>query len=338
VTGEAALLGPNDVEWADALSRAEHDVYHLPDYVRIDARLSNGRPVAFWYAEDDEVLLLPLVARPVPDSALSDAVSPYGYPGPIGSTADPAFWTRAARAMTDLFRKEGLVTAFVRLHPLLPAPIAALESAGTVVHHGQTVSMDLTLSADDMWRQTRRTHRKHINQSRRAGVKVVMDDWGRFDEWLATYHQNMRRVGASAYYFFTADHFRDLHDVLGDRMHLAVAEADGETIGGTVFFEHGGIMQAHLQSMRDDRQFHADKLLYESVRRWGAERGNLVYHIGGGVGGGGDSLFFYKTGFSDSRHDFHTWRVVADPDAYADLIGPDVPVADSMTGYFPPYR
>jgi predicted N-acyltransferase len=207
-----------------------------------------------------------------------------------------------------------------------------------LVHHGLTVSMDLRLSDEERRQQVRRTHRKHIAQAHRAGVRLVVDDWSRLDAWVRTYHENMRRVGASAYYYFTAEHFRSLHEALDDRMHLALAQCGDEVLGGTVFFEHDGIMQAHLQSVRDGETFHADKLLYDAVREWGAARGNRLYHIGGGVGGGQDSLFFYKAGFSPTRHAFHTWRVVTDLEAYADLLGPRVHASDSMTGHFPPYR
>jgi len=210
--------------------------------------------------------------------------------------------------------------------------------AGVLVHHGQTVAMDLSLSDEQRRPETRRTHRKHINQALRAGVRVVMDDWSRLDTWVRTYHDNMRRVGASAYYFFPVEYFQSLHDGLDERMHLALAECDGEVLGGTVFFEHDGIVQAHLQSVRDGWTFHADKLLYDSVRRWAAARGNWWYHIGGGIGGDENSLFFYKAGFSPVRHEFHTWRVVIDGDAYAELLGPHIHTGDSMTGYFPPYR
>jgi predicted N-acyltransferase len=215
-----------------------------------------------------------------------------------------------------------------------------LESAGVVVRHGQTVSVDLSLSVDEMWRQTRRGHRKQINQARRADVSVVMDDWDRLDEWVVTYHDNMRRVGASEYYFFSREYFGGLHQALGDRAHLAVAVAHGEVVGGSLFFAHRGIMQGHLRSTRDEGAYHADKLLHDEVRRWGKGRGNAVYHFGGGVGGAHDSLFAYKAGFSPLRHDFHTWRVVTDADRYVDLVGPDpAPFArSSMSGYFPPYR
>ena len=338
--GEATLLGPDAADWVEALTRAPHDVYHLPEYVVLDAPLSGGAPAAVRYDEPGRVLLLPLVLRSIPDSGLRDAASPYGYPGPVSNAGpdDSGFWTRACDAIVDLLRKEGIVTAFVRLHPLLPAPVDALAGVGTIVHHGQTVSVDLALGVEEMWRQTRRDHRNHINRARRANVRVDMDDWSRLAEWVAMYHDNMRRVGATPFYFFPIDHFRTLHDALGDRMHFATATAGGELLGGTIFFEHGDIMQAYLQATRAEGHMHAGKLLYDEIRRWGHENGNAVFHFGGGLGGANDSLFAYKAGFSPRRHDFHTWRVVTDPDAYADLLTPGLPVETTMSGHFPPYR
>lgn len=334
---EAALLEPDDAAWIDALNRTRHDVYHLPEYVRIDAGLSGGAPAALRYDDAGHILLLPLVLRAVPDTDLRDAVSPYGYPGPVSDTADPAFWSRAVDTMTEALCALGIITAFVRLHPLLPAPAATLSGAGTLVQHGETVSVDLTLTPEEIWHQTHRSHRNQVNKARRAGVTIVFDDWARFDEWIGTYHATMQRVGATNFYFFTSEHFHRLRAALGDRMHLAVAlSADGELLGGNLFFEYGGIMHTHLQSTRDGSVYYADKLLYDEVRRWGRDRGNTVYHLGGGLGGAADSLFAYKAAFGAGRHTFHTWRVVTDPEAFEKLSG--TPTPESMSGRFPPYR
>jgi hypothetical protein len=65
-----------------------------------------------------------------------------------------------------------------------------------------------------------------------------------------------------------------------------------------------------------------------------------LFHLGGGKGGQNDSLFTYKAGFSPQRHAFHTWRVVADPEAYRSLMTerrPDVDPGD-LTAAFPSYR
>jgi Acetyltransferase (GNAT) domain len=342
VTGEAALLDPTAPEWGEALRWTAHDMYHVPEYVVLDARLSYGTPTAFWYRNGGRHLLMPLILRDVPDSDLRDAVSPYGYPAPVSDAepGDDAFWERACRAMVEILRAQGIVTAFVRLHPLLAAPLAVLEKFGTVVRHGETVSMDLTLSIEEMWRQTRSDHRNHINRARRDGTRVVFDDWSRLAEWVEVYHDNMRRVGASAYYFFSCEHIAALHDAVGDRMHLAVADVDGEVVGGNTFFEHDGIATGYVSSTRRARNRYADELLYDEVRRWCKQRGDTIFHLGGGKGGSNDSLFSYKAGFSPNRHPFHTWRVVTEPGAYRRLLEQRNPAADpaDMSGTFPPYR
>jgi hypothetical protein len=200
--------------------------------------------------------------------------------------------------------------------------------------------MDLTVSTEEMWQQTRSDHRNHINRARRAGTKVVFDDWDRLGEWVEVYHDNMRRVGASPYYFFTTEHLADLHAAVGDRMHLAVALEGDEVVGGNTFFSYGGIATGYVSSTRRARHRYADELLYDEVRRWCKSRGDTVFHLGGGKGGSADSLFSYKAGFAPGRHPFHTWRVVPDPVAYAQLVRALRPAADpaDLTATFPTYR
>src|SRR5205823_3744933 len=99
----AELLDPGAPEWTDMLRRTPHDMYHVPDYVKLDARLSGGAAAAFYHAEDDRQLLMPLILRDVPDSGLCDAVSPYGYPAPISNAPcdDSEFWERALGSLVD---------------------------------------------------------------------------------------------------------------------------------------------------------------------------------------------------------------------------------------------
>ncbi len=341
-SGRAALLDPAAPEWTEALLRARHDMYHVPAYVILDAKLYGGAPSAYHYAEGDTHLLMPLILRDIPGSDLRDAISPYGYPGPA-SNADPAddrFWARAADAMLTTLRDAGVVSAFVRMHPLLDAPLPVLGRYGTMVRHGETVSMDLNVSLEQMWQETRSDHRNHVNRARRAGTKVVFDDWSRLGEWVEVYHDNMRRVGAGSYYFFTSEHLATLHEQVGDQMHLAVAMEGDEVVGGNTFFEYDGICTGYVSSTRRAKNRYADEMLYDEVRRWCKERGDTVFHLGGGKGGSNDTLFSYKSGFSPCRHPFHTWRIVADEDAYAHLVRDHRPDADpaDRSGTFPPYR
>ncbi|MEV4275222.1 GNAT family N-acetyltransferase [Actinoplanes xinjiangensis] len=337
----ASLLEPAAREWKEALQHVRHDMYHVPEYVVLDARLYGGVPAAFHYEQDGRRLLIPLILREIPGTDLKDAISPYGYPGPVSDAApNDRFWQTACAAFVDALREAGVVSAFVRLHPLLHGPAPALRDHGALVHHGETVSMDLTVSEEEMWKQTRADHRNHINRAKRAGTEIVFDDWDRLGEWVEVYHDNMRRVGATSYYFFTAEHLSALHDAVGDRMHLVVALEDGQVVGGNTFFSYDGIATGYVSSTRRAPKRYADELLYDSVRRWCSSRGDTVFHLGGGKGGTNDSLFSYKAGFAPGRHAFHTWRVVADRDAYRRLVHDRRPDADpaDLTVTFPAYR
>ena len=57
------------------------------------------------------------------------------------------------------------------------------------------------------------------------------------------------------------------------------------------------------------------------------------------LGGAAGNLFKDKIGFASGRHPVHTWRVITDPDAYADLLRGNglTPDPTHLTGRFPAY-
>jgi CelD/BcsL family acetyltransferase involved in cellulose biosynthesis len=308
----------------------------------VDAGLAGGTPVAFVHDGGRHTFLLPLVLRPVPGGGGLDATSPYGYPGLVGDAPldDEAAWREAVASLQDCLRERAVLACFVRLHPLLPGRLDALARAGTVVQHGHTVSVDLTAPPDLTWARTRSNHRRNIEQARKSGLRVVMDDWSRLPEFVDAYHETMRRVGATESYFFPPAYFESLRKHVPGSLHLAVVDDGGILAGGGIFFEQGGIVQYHLGATRSTylpRQ--PTKLLFDEVRLWAAGRGNQAFHLGGGVGGRVNPLFHFKAGFSDDRPPFFTWRLVPDPDAYVAVLkaaGRELPLDDS--GWFPAYR
>jgi len=48
-----AELGVEDTRWSEALARVDHDVYHLPGYLALEARRMGGRAIAALVGWDD---------------------------------------------------------------------------------------------------------------------------------------------------------------------------------------------------------------------------------------------------------------------------------------------
>jgi hypothetical protein len=336
----ARLVDTDAQEWGDLLGAVEHDFYHLPGYVAASALNDGGEPRALIVDDGHRQLLLPLVIRPF-DGGAQDACSPYGYPGPV-HTGDPdqAFVEQALTVGVDLLREMGLVSLFIRTHPLLnPSPP---RGVGAVVQHGVTVWVDLTLSEEELWGQTRRNHRQQIRQALKKGYTAHVDDGDRYmDDFKRLYRATMQNRSADDYYYFDDDYFAALQRALGERLHLAVAEQDGVVAAAGMFVVTDGIAEMHLTG--HDAAHAADqpmKLVFDTVSTWGRQQGLRALHLGGGRGGTDDSLLHFKAGFSPWRLPYHTVRVVVDEEAYAALVAAHDPALDpaDLSLPFPAYR
>ncbi len=333
------MLSSDAPEWGAFLHDTEHDFYHLPAYARLSATTEGGEACAVLVEDGESRLLLPLVLRPVREGA-RDATSPYGYPGPLVAEGDDSFAREAMNLAVRRLAGEGVVALFVRGHPLIGPALPA--DLGTLVDHGPTVSVDLTRSPEELWRGTSSMHRGQIQKAMRSGHRAFFDDgFERFDAFAELYRETMARVGASEYYSFTDDHFRDLRAALGPRIRLCLVEIEGELAAGGLFVETGPFVQYHLSATSErHRREGPTKLMLHFVREWAQERGVRRLHLGGGVGGAEDSLFAFKAGFATDHHCFRTLRVVTDHDAYATLVAAHDPEADPADcgGFFPLYR
>ena len=339
------FIDPSDSRWNEALgAAAEHDVYDLAEYAAVCGKYEGAAPIAFYASEGAQFCLIPLLQRPLPPSfgapaAWSDATSPYGYSSAL-FVGDGEWPLRAVQAFVGTCAERDIISVFVRLHPLLSVPTAALDAAGIRVRHGNTVHMDLTLPEQALRDQQRSGHRYEIRRLHLDDFKVVVDDWSLYDRFVQLYWEAMRDLNADPYYLFPAGYFGDLRRSLGPRLHLlSVLAPDRSVAAAGLFTETQGIVQYHLSCTAEEHRRRApSKLMLDYAITWAKSAGNHVLHLGGGAGSQADGLFRFKTGFSKTHAPFHTWRVICDPKRYSELIEAagafDVP----PEGFFPAYR
>jgi len=338
---KARIIEPDAPEWAEVLAATRHDVYHLPGYVSTSAPADGGRAVALFVEESaDRRLLIPLVLRAASDD-LTDATSPYGYPGPL-VTGEPsiAFVGEAMKHGIARLREAGVVSLFIRLHPLIT--VDGLERVGAVVPHGEGVIIDLSLSEEELWRQTRANHRRDINRSTRSGHTFAFETSdGSYATFKRLYLETMQRLSASDYYMFDDAYFESLRTSLGDHLHLAIVRIDDEIAAAALFTSVCGIVQLHLAGWDDGLARQSPtKLLYHQVRSWARQRGDRWMNLGGGLGSEEDSLLHFKLGFSPLTRTFRSLRVIVDTREYQRLVAESDPTPDPTMAqdYFPAYR
>jgi lipid II:glycine glycyltransferase (peptidoglycan interpeptide bridge formation enzyme) len=253
-----------------------------------------------------------------------DVVSPYGYPGILLSdkaASTKKFLDLAINQLISTLRAKKVCSAFFRLHPILNSGFKDFLSPDICNVNGETVSVNLKLSEAEIWSQTRRDHRTSINKLKRSGMTARMVPFQEsIGEFISIYYETMDRLGAGRSYYFDDEYFSHFSK-LGEKVHLCIVELEDKITCSGIFTECCGIIQYHLGGTRNEFIKQApSKLMLDYIRFWAKERGNEVLHLGGGVGGGKDSLYLFKAGFSKQTHTFLTLRLFIDEEKYRHLL------------------
>jgi Acetyltransferase (GNAT) domain len=348
------ILQPQTLRWQEILAQIRHDVYHLPEYVEIEAKRNNAQAEAIAIAQGENIFFVPYLLRSGqdlfdPSQDCFDVLSPYGYPGFLWHGEEESlseFVPLAIAGLQETLKSRGVCSAFFRLHPILSDRVSETFDSNTFRDNGETVSINLTLSEGELWAHTRKGHQSTINKCKRLGLigrVVPLKDY--IEEFLSIYNETMDRVVAKESYYFGRDYFLELQK-LGDRLHLGIVELEGQIICASLFFESCGIVQAHLGGTRTEfLKYSPFNLLLHDMRLWAKQRGNTFLHIGGGLGGSKeDKLYTFKSGFSRQRHQFLTARFIIDSEKYHHLVNlraRALGISSTQlleTDFFPAYR
>jgi hypothetical protein len=266
-------------------------------------------------------IALPLLVREIPDTELSDAISPYGYPGAAvreerGAPPDPAEFDWSGTGLVSVFARERLAEE--------PCLARATERSAVQVHDPSRP------------RSLRSRFGEQIRRNRNLGYRLEVlpgpeTSVEQRTSFHAVYTETMRRAEAAERYLFEPEYFGT---ILGFKRSwlLLCRSPEGATAAGGIaalsdgllHYYLGGTAEAHL----GDSPF---KNVVEAMIELAGELGVTV-NLGGGVQPG-DGLEDFKRGFANGELPFHTHEIVCDPDAYRRLSG-----GREDSGFFPLYR
>jgi serine/alanine adding enzyme len=290
------------------------DVYLTREYVEVSTVLEPGRPL---FLSGGAAVFAAILREDPPD-----VTTPYGYGGPVGH----GFW----QPYEDWCRASGVVTTFVRFHPLytnqreVPSSVRVEPIAPTVAWR---------LDAGDLYERMHRHHRRVARKAVAAGVEVAATHAPEsLERFARLYEQTMERQAASEFYFFPPAYWRALETTL--REHVVLFEAGEEA--ALLCLASPPWLHYHLgASSEAGRKLGASTLLFLEAARWAADLGYTRFHLGGGLGGARDSLHEYKLRFDPGGEvEMAVGKAIHDEQAYRRLAGPDA----GLDGYFPAYR
>ncbi|MDJ0617732.1 MAG: peptidoglycan bridge formation glycyltransferase FemA/FemB family protein [Calothrix sp. MO_192.B10] len=329
------VLHVSDSIWLETLQKFRHDIYQLPDYFALEAARNMSKAEAILLKDEDKIMFVPYLLRSCEDIGIDhsistdflDVVSPYGYPGILlneAATNTPDFLDIAISQLREVLQKKGVCSAFFRLHPIINDNFGhKFQQQNILTLNGKTVSINLQLSDEDIWKQTKRDRRKKINHCQQVGLTATMVPLEEYmDEFVAIYVETMERVKADKlYYSFHYKYFLEMQNILKHHLNLCIVEINNQLASAGLYTECCGIVQAIFRGTRTKFiELSPSSLEIDYVRFWAKKRGNQIFHLGGGLGGSQNSLYNFKASFSKQRHNFMTMRLIIDEEKYLYLV------------------
>ena len=343
----------NKNKWLDiVLQFKNHEVYYLPQYTQAFQIHGDGQPGLFYFESEKFKAINVVMKRDISQcqyfskafsrDTLFDITTPYGYGGfLIEGETDSEGLGQLNEEYTAYCREEGIVSEFVRFHPLLENHIG-LESVYEIKELGRAISMDL-VSPQVIESNIRPKTRKRINKAVSDGIKVYH---GNTQELYTTfkkmYDRTMDRKIADQYYYFGERFYQSILNDMGDRAKIFYATYEGEIVAMQIVLSCNRRIYSHLSASKREYQFLSPGALIKyKTALWGCENGFDAFYLGGGVGSHEDNLYKYKHKFninSDCR--FVTGRKIFDEEQYAQLlkIRKSASVLELDPAYFPAYR
>ena len=251
-------------------------------------------------------IALPLLVREIADTELSDAISPYGYPGAAvrgeGAPADPAEIDWSGTGLVSVFARERLVEE--------PCLAGATERSAVQVHDPSRPRSLRSRFGEQIRRNQKLGYRVEVL----SGPETSVEQRTSFH---AVYTQTMQRAEAEERYLFEPEYFGTILGFQSSWL-LLCRSPEGATSAGGIAALSDGLLHYYLggtaEAQLGDSPF---KNVVEAMTELAAELG-VTLNLGGGVRPS-DGLEDFKRGFANGELPFHTHEIVCDPGAYQRL-------------------
>lgn len=312
------------------------DVFYRAGFCKALENEGQGEARLFVCHGEGTTAIYPFFVREIPgaagNSTLYDISSPYGFSGPLFTSAPRREDIRGYIRDLHLYCRENrIVSEFIRFHPIAANHRHFLLDF-SIAEAGRVVCVPLQRSQEEIWQGYARNNRKNINKAERSSLEFIIDREGKyFPEFYRIYLSTMERNNAKEFYYFSKGFFDLLHRELAGRFFYVHVLRDQEVISTELVLHSNDTIHSFLGGTNEECfPLRPNNLLKHRLILWARERGYKNFLLGGGYTPG-DGIFQFKASFyPQGIIPFYIGRQVHLPKEYAGLCG--------GKEFFPPYR
>jgi len=295
------------------------DIFYSYDYAQLWARYMEGKAYFVIFEEDSGRVLMSFIKRRIGESHFYDITSPYGCAGIYWEGKDKSLLLKEFyREFKDFCHSENIISEFTRIHPYFFDNSIIKENFDySLVTY--SVFIDLKKDLKEIEKKFRKGHRAIIKKAMREKVKIEILKEEGVEIFNKLYTQTMERRNASKFYFFPLWLIKEFLKRFGCS-YIFVAYYKDLPVATSMFLGYNKFFHYYLSGFDFNyRKLGASHLIIYEAIKFAKERGFEIIHLGGGMKGK-DSLFLFKSGFSDWYSPYYVYGVIHNKEIYEKLV------------------
>ncbi|WP_396601145.1 GNAT family N-acetyltransferase [Algibacter sp. R77976] len=307
----------------------------------------------FFKKNNKALILLPVYLNKISSEALDsgevyyDAVSPYGYSGPLfNESVDErdikTFWNQ----VDNWYKENNVITEFIRFN----LEFNHKYYSGHLIPSLNNVKGEIK-NFEDIWSNFKQKVRNNYRKAELNNLRIVINSDKKSSEDIGVFYdiyiKTMVRNDATKNYFYTKSYFENLINLNQEKTVLVVVYKGEIPISTELLICNNDFLYSFLGgTLSDYFKYRPNDFLKIEVIKWAISNGKSHYILGGGRQND-DGLYQYKKSFFPIDKDviFYTGRKIINQKIYSKLINQET--IDKTTinnlminpnNYFPIYR
>ncbi len=315
------------------------DIFYLSDYVNLWAKYTNGVPNFILFEDNFGKIIFVFIKRKTKKNDFFDIVAPYGCASIHLEGENKALLVkRFYKEFKNFCYTEKIISEFTRIHPYFFDNSIIQED---FIYNFVTYSVFINLQdkREKIEERFRRDTKYRIRRALKEKIEIkISKEEKDIKIFHKLYSETMKRIGASKFYLFPLWFVKEFLRKF-EHSYIFVAYYKNIPIAASMFLGYNKFFHYYLSgSDFNYRKLGATHLIIYEAIKFAKEKGFEIMHLGGGMKGK-DSLFLFKSGFSDWYLPYYVYGVIHNKEIYDKLVEERKkkgPLPEDF--YFPLYR
>ena len=306
-------------------------------YLLLHEEYGDGIAEAFIIENERNKIYYPYLIRKIYDSNYYDITTPYGYGGPIFEIKDSKFIELFFKIMNNYFKKKNIISEFIRFTPHMANQTIYLTKNQGASLNSKNIIINLDKDIANINKKIRRSYLYNINKIfEHKKITFVIGSLTKYKhDFFNLYRKNMELKKVDGYLNFGIEYVDLLSKYLHSDIECGIVKDEfNEIISSALYLKSGNYFIDYFlaASSYEHKNKMGNHFLIYNMILWAKEHNYKKMQLGGGH----ESLYFFKNGFSKETDEYFTGKIIHNIKLYNNLQKKYNPLP--LNNFFPSYR